>query len=472
LPTCKIARCFLLPFRVKDIAYLQDSALLFAALRDLPEAIWLDSGKPRSLQGCFDIISACPDQLLETRGKVTTVTDAGGSRSTTEDPFQLATQLLQPLLDIEPCAEIPFVGGLLGYFGYDLGRSVVDIPNIAATVADLPDMRVGRYLWSLVVNHEARRSQLIFHPLCPVSVETEISERLASISDRHLTRGQKFKLTSPFKPTLCKDDYRQSIATIKNYIASGDCYQTNFTQHLSAQYQGDLWLAYLALREATPAPYGAFWQWSEQAILSISPERFIKTDIEQDQICVESKPIKGTILRGSSVEEDQENAIQLVNSSKDRAENLMIVDLLRNDLGKNCEPGSIRVPKLFSLESFPNVHHLVSTVNGVLRSDRSAIDLLRDSFPGGSITGAPKKRAMEIIEELEPVRRSVYCGSIGYISASRRMDTNIAIRTMVADGTSIHCWGGGGIVADSEADAEYEESMNKIRALLNCLEAL
>ncbi|MDA8787194.1 aminodeoxychorismate synthase component I, partial [Porticoccaceae bacterium] len=217
------------PVRVKDIAYLQDSALLFAALRDLPEAIWLDSGKPRSLQGCFDIISACPDQLLETRGKVTTVTDAGGSRSTTEDPFQLATQLLQPLLDIEPCAEIPFVGGLLGYFGYDLGRSVVDIPNIAATVADLPDMRVGRYLWSLVVNHEARRSQLIFHPLCPVSVETEISERLASISDRHLTSGQKFKLTSPFKPTLCKDDYRQSIATIKNYIASGDCYQTNFT---------------------------------------------------------------------------------------------------------------------------------------------------------------------------------------------------------------------------------------------------
>jgi para-aminobenzoate synthetase component 1 len=150
----------------------------------------------------------------------------------------------------------------------------------------------------------------------------------------------------------------------------------------------------------------------------------------------------------------------------------MIVDLLRNDLSKNCEPGSIRVPKLFSLESFPNVHHLVSTVSGVLRSDRTALDLLRDSFPGGSITGAPKKRAMEIIEELEPVRRSVYCGSIGYISASNRMDTNIAIRTLVADGTSLHCWGGGGIVADSEADAEFEESMNKIRALLSCLEQL
>ena len=460
------------PVRVKDIVYQQDSAQLFNGLRDLPEAIWLDSGKPRSLQGCFDIISACPDQLLETRGSATRVTDANGTSDSSEDPFQLARQMLEPMLAIEPCAEIPFAGGLLGYFGYDLGRSVIDIPSTATIVADLPDMRVGRYLWSLVVNHQARRSQLFFHPLCPQSLEADISARVAKIESDDLSKSQRFKLGSPFKATLTKDDYRQSIATIKDYIASGDCYQTNFTQHLSAPYQGDLWQAYLALREATPAPYGAFWQWSDQAILSVSPERFIKTDIENQQINVETKPIKGTMLRGSSIEEDQENAIQLVNSSKDRAENLMIVDLLRNDLGKNCKPGSIRVPKLFSLESFPNVHHLVSTVNGVLRSDRSAIDLLRDSFPGGSITGAPKKRAMEIIEELEPVRRSVYCGSIGYISASGRMDTNIAIRTLVADGSSIHCWGGGGIVADSEADAEFEESMNKIRALLNCLEAL
>ena len=207
-------------------------------------------------------------------------------------------------------------------------------------------------------------------------------------------------------------------------------------------------------------------------MLSLSPERFIKADIGNNQITVETKPIKGTVLRGSTVEQDQNNAIKLLNSTKDRAENLMIVDLLRNDLGKNCEPGSIRVPELFSLESFPNVHHLVSTVTGVLRSDRSVIDLLRDSFPGGSITGAPKKRAMEIIEQLEPVKRSLYCGSIGYISASNNMDTNIAIRTLIADGDSLHCWGGGGIVADSDADKEFEDSMNKIRLLLQTLEAM
>jgi para-aminobenzoate synthetase component 1 len=171
-----------------------------------------------------------------------------------------------------------------------------------------------------------------------------------------------------------------------------------------------------------------------------------------------------------SLIEDQERAAALVSSAKDRAENLMIVDLLRNDLGKNCIPGSVKVPQLFAVESFANVHHLVSTVTGDLSDSSSPIDLLRDCFPGGSITGAPKRRAMEIIEQLEPVRRSVYCGSIGYVSANNKMDTNIAIRTMLASKAVMHCWGGGGIVADSEAESEFEESMDKIKLLLKTLE--
>jgi para-aminobenzoate synthetase component 1 len=324
-----------------------------------------------------------------------------------------------------------------------------------------------------VVNHQSRRSQLFFHQQCPGALQQDICERLGramSVDQPEPATG--FKLLQPFAPTLTRQQYSESIGAIKNYIASGDCYQTNFTQHFSARHQGDLWQAYLTLRDASPAPYAVFWQWADKAVMSLSPERFIKADIDNDQITVETKPIKGTVLRGSTVEQDQDNAIELLNSTKDRAENLMIVDLLRNDLGKNCEPGSIGVPELFSLESFPNVHHLVSTVTGVLRSDRTVIDLLRDSFPGGSITGAPKKRAMEIIEELEPVKRSLYCGSIGYISASNNMDTNIAIRTLIADGDNIHCWGGGGIVADSDPDKEFEESMNKIRLLLQTLEAM
>lgn len=452
---------------IQDIPYRPDSETLFAVLRDLPDAIWLDSGKPRSLQGRFDIISASPDVLIETHGELSTITDTDGTTTSSEDPFFLAEQLLAPMLDVNSAMSAnPFVGGIMGYFGYDLGRRLVDIPDRAKTVADLPDMRIGRYLWSLVINHSAQQSQIFFHALCPQVLKEDIVQRLTS--DNNHSPANEFRLTQPFKPTLSPQQYSQSIDSIKDYIASGDCYQTNFTQHFSANYEGDLWSAYLALREAAPSPYSAFWQWPNKALLSLSPERFLKCSVGN----VETKPIKGTLLRGKTVEEDQNNAVRLLNSDKDRAENLMIVDLLRNDLSKNCQPGSIRVPKLFALESFPNVHHLVSTVTGVLADQSSAIDLLKGCFPGGSITGAPKKRAMEIIEELEPVKRSVYCGSIGYISATGRMDTNIAIRTLVADGGTLHCWGGGGIVADSEPDSEYQESINKIQLLLNTLQTL
>ena len=267
-------------------------------------------------------------------------------------------------------------------------------------------------------------------------------------------------------PQHCQKLNISQLFAISKAIGSGDCYQTNFTQHFSAQFSGDLWPAYIALRQALGSPYSVFWQWRDQGLLCLSPERFIKLTDNQ----AETKPIKGTIKRGETPEDDQQAAQALVASAKDRAENLMIVDRLRNDLGRNCQPGSIRVPKLFELESFPNVHHLVSTVTGVLADSSTPLDLLRDSFPGGSITGAPKKRAMEIIEQLEPVRRSVYCGSIGYISANQNMDTNIAIRTLIADGETLHCWGGGGIVADSEESQEYQESIDKIRALLAALE--
>jgi para-aminobenzoate synthetase component 1 len=187
-----------------------------------------------------------------------------------------------------------------------------------------------------------------------------------------------------------------------------------------------------------------------------------------EQGLAETKPIKGTIARGTSAEEDADNANALLGSVKDRAENLMIVDLLRNDLSKTCD--SVAVPKLFELQSFANVHHLVSTVTGRLKPGKNALDLLETCFPGGSITGAPKIRAMEIIEELEPVRRSLYCGSLGYISSCGNMDTNIAIRTLLRDGEQLHCWGGGGIVADSQSDNEYRESIAKVNLLMNTLE--
>jgi len=449
---------------IQEIPYRSSSEILFAAVRDLPDAVWLDSGAPHSIQGRYDIISACPDGIIETHGAISTIVDQHGSRSSEADPFALAEQLLEPLADKTLSTDYPFVGGLIGYFGYDLGRRLIHIPSTAKQITQLPDMRIGRFLWALVVDHQEQRSELVFHPQCADQLRQLISSRLSDLKAPEST--DKFSLKQKFVATLSEPDYKGAIRAVKSYIESGDCYQTNFTQHYSAHFSGDLWPAYLALREAVGSPYSAFWQWRDQGLLCVSPERFISIVDRQ----AETKPIKGTIKRGSDPEQDQQRAEQLIASAKDRAENLMIVDLLRNDLSRNSEPGSIRVPKLFELESFANVHHLVSTVTGLLAEDSTPLAMLRDSFPGGSITGAPKKRAMEIIEQLEPVRRSVYCGSIGYISANQNMDSNIAIRTIIADGDTLHCWGGGGIVADSEESQEYQESIDKIKALLEAVE--
>ena len=459
-------------FRIhsEEIPYRANSELLFDCLRDLPDAIWLDSGKPRSLQGRFDIISACPQTLIETTDNQTFIISKDKSTESDQGAFATARALLSEIQPIEVIAETPFTAGLIGYFGYDLERDCAPtaLQNPAAT--QLPDMRLGLFLWSLIIDHELRKTTLYFHESCQHDLIDKIRQRLSNTADSIAHNCEKFQLQSTFTPTVTKDRYTQDIGHIKQYITKGDCYQVNYAQHHCAEFKGDLWQAYLSLRNANPAPYAAFWQWDNQAILSLSPERFIQTQADGDCISAQTKPIKGTVLRGNTLEEDQENAIKLLNSDKDRAENLMIVDLLRNDLGKTCVAGSIRVPKLFDLESFPNVHHLVSTVTGTLKPECSPLDLLQGCFPGGSITGAPKKRSMEIIDELEPIKRSVYCGSMGYICASNQMDTNIAIRTLIADNTELHCWGGGGIVADSNADSEFEESMNKIRLILQILE--
>ena len=453
----------------EELTYQANSEELFDSVRDLPEAIWLDSGKPRSLQGRFDIITACPESIIESKNQQNLITSNGQTQSASNNSFNNAKQLLNKIQPIEALPDVPFVCGLVGYFGYDLGRKTESISSDNERATQLPDLRLGLYLWSIVIDHELRKTTFYFHANCKNSLLEKIRKRL---SDKHNkpSNGSVFKLDKPFKSTVNKQRYKQDIGRIKDYIAKGDCYQVNYAQHLSAPYRGDLWQAYLSLRKANPAPYSAYWQWDNQAILSLSPERFIQATSDNGDITAQTKPIKGTVLRGKTVEQDQENAIRLLNSDKDRAENLMIVDLLRNDLGKTCIAGSIRVPKLFDLESFPNVHHLVSTVTGKLKTDCACLDLLQGCFPGGSITGAPKKRSMEIIDELEPLQRSVYCGSIGYICASNQMDTNIAIRTVIADKEKLHCWGGGGIVADSDADSEYEESMNKIRLILDTLE--
>ena len=267
---------------------------------------------------------------------------------------------------------------------------------------------------------------------------------------------------------MTKPEYLQKFEQIQQYLQSGDCYQINLAQRFSANYQGDEWQAYLRLRVRNAAPFSAFIRLTDCAILSISPERFI----EVNQRRVETKPIKGTKPRFANPQDDKQSAEALQNSPKDRAENVMIVDLLRNDLGKVCSPGTVKVPSLFAIESFPAVHHLVSTITGELAPQHQAIDALAAAFPGGSITGAPKVRAMQIIEELEPHRRNIYCGSIGYLSVHGHMDTNIAIRTLVCANNTIYAWAGGGIVADSNGESEYQETFDKVGKILPVLTEL
>jgi para-aminobenzoate synthetase component 1 len=276
----------------------------------------------------------------------------------------------------------------------------------------------------------------------------------------------EFKINSALQSNMDYTQYGTAFNRVKQYIHEGDCYQVNLAQRFSAQASGDAWSAYLALRNISPAPFMSYLNLddghSSLQVLSASPERFLQVHGKH----VETRPIKGTRPRSDNADEDASNANDLQNSPKDRAENLMIVDLLRNDISKVCETGSVRADKLFALESFANVHHLVSTVTGKLAEEQTAIDLLRACFPGGSITGAPKLRSMEIIEELEPNCRGLYCGSIGYIGFDGNMDTNIAIRTAVYSHDEIRFYAGGGVVADSELDKEYRETLDKASSML------
>lgn len=414
-------------------------------------------------------MSAAPQCVLETRGELTqTRFDNGTHNESAADPFSLLKKILLPAA--EPHGTLPFIGGALGYFSYDLGRRLERIPVKAEQDIQLPDMCVGIYPWAIIQDHETKQAWLVINKNLSNTFESDYDfskiEKLLNQSDKSV---EKFRAKSVFKIDQFKRNldiagYRSAINKIKNYIYAGDCYQVNFAQRFSSHFSGDPLLAYLVLREKLPSPFSAFMQFEKAAVLSLSPERFVKVKNQR----AETKPIKGTIKRGKTQEEDQKNALWLQQSEKNRAENVMIVDLLRNDLSKHCL--NVRVPKLCELQTFANVHHLVSTVTADLKDKATSIDVLSDSFPGGSITGAPKIRAMEIIEELESTRRSLYCGSLGYISADGQMDTNIAIRTLICDQNNIHCWGGGGIVADSEIEQEYFESIAKVQVLLETLE--
>ena len=446
-----------------ELPYRADSAALFETVADLPWAVFLDSGGHHLTQSRYDIIAAEPHTTLVTRGKLTEIRSDAIELSR-EDPLVLLRQYLE--FDPAAACDLPFTGGALGYFSYDLGRRFERLPAFAEDAEKMPEMAVGIYDWAVVVDHLDKRSWLVAQGR-RADTKARWTELVARFSAAPVERARvPFRITAPLASNLARERYATAFRRVLDFIHAGDCYQINLAQRFAAPAAGDPWLAYQALRVINPAPYAAYLNTPHGQILSASPERFLKLE----RGSVETKPIKGTRPRAGHPRVDAELAAELKASEKDRAENVMIVDLLRNDLSKNCELGSVKVTKLFEVESFATVHHLVSTVTGTLRQGRDALDLLRGCFPGGSITGAPKLRAMQIIEELEPDRRGVYCGAIGYIGCDGNMDLNIAIRTLVYAGGSIRFWAGGGIVADSRLEDEYQETFDKAAAMLKLLQ--
>ena len=452
------------------VAYHHDTARLFSRIVQQPWAMLLDSGQmlnpatkqPASQYGRYDIMVAEPIATLVTRGEVTTMTQNGEEQTSSEDPFLLLKNLMQkyqaPKAQDETEPKAPFSGGAVGYFAYDLGRSLEGFLNnkqrndkpSAASPEMMPEMMIGIYDWALVVDHREQRSTLVSHGFSEVTKQQW--HRLQALFDGPFSASKdSFQVISKIESNLTEAAYGQAFKKVQNYIQAGDCYQVNLAQRFSAAVEGNAWIAYQKLREISPAPFMAYMNLPLNAhesfqILSNSPERFIQIVGNH----VETRPIKGTRPRAKDAKEDLANANDLLMSTKDRAENVMIVDLLRNDISKNCEIGSVKADKLFQLQSFANVHHLVSVITGKLKQGTTAIDLLKGCFPGGSVTGAPKVRAMQIIDEIEPHRRGIYCGAIGYIGFDGDIDTNIAIRTLVVAENKCSFYAGGGIVNDSK----------------------
>ncbi|WP_114784657.1 aminodeoxychorismate synthase component I [Vibrio tetraodonis] len=444
--------------QIKPLNYHSDLSLeLFNKVASLPWAMLLRSASREHVDSRFDILVAAPLVKIITSGQTTLVIHPEGQFESDQDPFQLLEQQQDqwlPKLDYQ--GELPFIGGALGYFSYDLGRRVEQLAQIAQQDLATPEMAVGIYSWAVILDHQNKTAFVVGE-----NVDTHYGWLISQ--DPRL--DQDFVLTSEWQSNMTKQEYVERFSRVKDYLHSGDCYQINLAQRFKAEYTGCEWQAYQTLERFNQAPFSAFIRIDKSAILSVSPERFIQLSDRK----IETKPIKGTRPRHACIQADSAQANELAIAEKDQAENLMIVDLLRNDIGKVAKPGTVHVPKLFDIESFPAVHHLVSTIRAELRDDYSTADLLRACFPGGSITGAPKIRAMEIIEELEPHRRNAYCGSIGYISRHGKMDTSITIRTLVAESNKIYVWAGGGLVADSKSCSEYQETLDKLCRILPIL---
>jgi para-aminobenzoate synthetase component 1 len=433
--------------------------------------------------GRYSLVGCDPFAVLRAKDEDITVT-GHGAREVRGNPFDVLDELLAE--HELPCdvrgspgdrlrshgKPVPLGGGLVGYLGYDLGRHLERLPRTTLDDLAVPDLLLGAYDVAYGYDHQAGEGYIL---------STGLPERGARAEARARERAAWLKdaLSGPRAPRVggpashdreparnfTREGYLGGVARAIEYIYAGDIFQVNLSQRFDAALRIPAWELYLRLRERNPAPFAAYLDLGEIQVVSTSPERFVRATGR----CLQTRPIKGTRPRGATLAEDRRLTEELLASAKDRAELTMIVDLERNDFGRVCSFGSVKVPDLFALESYPTVHHLVATVTGELSPDRTYVDLLRASLPGGSITGAPKVRSMEIIDELEPTQRGVYTGCIGYIGFDWEMDLNIVIRTFTVARGRAYWQVGGGIVADSTPEAEYQETLDKGLALAEAL---
>jgi para-aminobenzoate synthetase component 1 len=466
---------------VKELTPCPDPVETAERLLGLPHLLFLDSAADLERLGRYSYLTAAPAEVFQSKGV------QRGPHALDQIRARLAPHRREALPGLPP-----FQGGVAGYIGYDWGAVLERLPSPRYDDLNLPDLVLGLYDWLIAWDHREGRAWLVSTGLPETgAAATRRAEERMDWVRRHLARpgagaggrrvvphrrgppapsypvqGIEHGTEIGLRSSFTHRGYLDAVSRVREYIVAGDIFQANLSQRLEVPLEEDPWHLYRRLRAVNPAPFAAYLEFGGLSVASASPERFLKLDPSGR---VETRPIKGTRPRGLSPEHDAALSRELLASEKDRAENVMIVDLLRNDLSRVCRPGSVRVPELLALEQHRTVHHLVSTIVGDLAPGRDATDLLSASFPGGSITGAPKVRAMEIIAELEPSRRGVYCGSIGYLSVTGAMDTSIVIRTVVAAGSRAYFSVGGGIVADSDPEQEYRETIDKARALLTAL---
>ena len=448
------------PFVKREtIPYTPDISLLFSRFADADKAILLDSGNPSRQQGRYDIFSAWPTKYTQIKNNLITRSINEQAPETLANLEELITFLNQH--PEEPDNDLPFAGGWIGFASYELTYLLEKTVSRTEHNLSLPVFSAAYYPWAIIQDHQQQQAWLVYEEDIAPQLLDRVHHRLqAPKPTRH------FKLHENFRQTIDFSTYQSLIDKIHHYLEAGDCYQVNLAMQYTSHYEGSPFSAYQRLRQAVPSPYMAYINLDQQQILSISPECFLSA---QDKH-IHSRPIKGTSARHPDPVNDNHAAQLLASSEKNRAENLMIVDLLRNDLGRFCTTGSIKVEDLFTIESYENVHHLVSSIHGTLKKDNTTWDAFFGCFPGGSITGAPKIRACQIIAELESSAREIYCGSVFYASNNGRFDSSITIRTLLCDQGNILAWAGGGIVKDSTAKDEYQECHNKINHLLKALE--